>query len=95
MQEQFGGVGSPCIDYELAPFVKYSFAKHLIKGYVHLNKMNKEDAKKLVGDKISIKDGKELAKNDKDVLSYALEMLEDEGNQHAEALFHNLNTLNF
>lgn len=93
MQTQFGGVGSSCLDYELAPFVKLSFAKHLIKGFKHIEGFSEEDAKEIVEDSISIKDGNKYYKSYNKVLEYALEMLEEEGSQHCEALFHNLNTL--
>lgn len=97
-QVQFGGVGSCCIDYELAPYVKYSLYKHMMKGFVHISRFTKEYTEKLVepfveGKSISVKNAEELLNNYPKVKEYAFEMLEDEGSQHAEALFHNLNTL--
>ncbi|MGL5713500.1 MAG: anaerobic ribonucleoside-triphosphate reductase [Paraclostridium sp.] len=92
-QNQFGGVGSCCLDYELAPFVKYSFAKHLIKGFSHIEEVSKDKAKEMVGSEISIREGIILTESFPKVYDYAIEMLEEEGQQHAEALYHNLNTL--
>lgn len=92
-QSQFGGVGSCCIDFELAPFVKYSLAKHLQKGLMHLEGMTKEQSKEIVGDSVGISEGTMLTESYPNVWNYAIDMLEEEGQQHAEALYHNLNTL--
>ncbi|MGL5649556.1 MAG: anaerobic ribonucleoside-triphosphate reductase [Clostridium sp.] len=92
-QTQFGGVGSCCIDFELAPFVKYSLAKHLQKGFIHFEWATKEQAKEIVGDKIGIEEGLKLTEKYPRIWKYAMDMLEEEGQQHAEALYHNLNTL--
>lgn len=89
-QVQFGGVGSIHLDYDLAPFVKMSFAKHFLDGIKWLcdNGVNydKEELYKLSIDA-------KLYKEQPRVYRYAIEMLEKEGKQAAQGLYHNLNTL--
>lgn len=86
-QVQFGGVGSIHIDYDLAPFVKMSFAKHFIDGMKYLE----EDELLTLKKDLSIEDS-EYKKYPK-AYQYAMDMLEREGQQAAQGLFHNLNTL--
>lgn len=89
-QIQYGGVGTIHLDYDLAPLVRMSFAKHYKDGLKwivyadekYINSVPKE---------LSIED--EEAKSHKEVYEYALAMLEKEGAQAAQALYHNLNTL--
>lgn len=89
-QVQFGGVGSIHLDYDLAPFVKMSFAKHFLDGIKWLCddgvKYDKEELYKLSIDA-------KLYKEQPKVYRYAIEMLEKEGKQAAQGLYHNLNTL--
>lgn len=95
---QFGGVGSIHIDRDLAPFVRISFLKHYKDGLKYIsNGKSYDDFKKLYGENIhtaSIVAPANIFKdyNDK-AYQYALDMLEKEGSQSAEALFHNLGTL--
>lgn len=95
-QVQFGGVGSIHIDYDLAPFVKLSFYKHYCVGLEYLSNYTKKEIKKL--HKLwkkkmpSIVDGDYFDLNSK-VYTYAIDMLEKEGKQATQALYHNLNTL--
>lgn len=86
-QVQFGGVGSIHIDYDLAPFVKMSFAKHFIDGMKYLE----EDELVTLKNGLSIEDV-EYKKYPK-AYEYAMDMLEREGQQAAQGLYHNLNTL--
>ena len=85
-QVQFGGVASAHIDFDLAPFVLKSFIKHYndglrwIKMYPELDFIPE-----------SINDPRVTSNTS--VYSYAMEMLEREGRQSTEALYHNLNTL--
>lgn len=90
-QVQFGGVGSVHIDYDLAPFVKKSFAKHYKVGLAYIEGMHAD---------IIAKIPKSLNIDDADVKNfharaykYAMDMLEREGEQAAQGLYHNLNTL--
>ena len=89
-QVQFGGVGSIHLDYDLAPFVKMSFAKHFLDGIKWLCddgvNYDKEELYKLSIDA-------KLYKEQPRVYRYAIEMLEKEGKQAAQGLYHNLNTL--
>ena len=89
-QVQFGGVGSIHLDYDLAPFVKMSFSKHFKDGLKWLSDEPEEYINSIP---------KELDVDDKEAKTYpkaykyAIEMLESEGRQAAQGLFHNLNTL--
>ena len=89
-QVQFGGVGSIHLDYDLAPFVKMSFSKHFKDGLKYIEKADAEYINN-VPKNISIDDGE--AKSWKAAYQYAIDMLEKEGKQAAQGLYHNLNTL--
>lgn len=101
-QVQFGGVASMHIDYDLAPYVNFSFRKHL-KKYLKRKGMINEFEKLFCIDDItpSEKWYEEITKSlhldnlrkFKLVWQDAMEDLEEEGAQAAEALYHNLNTL--
>lgn len=95
-QVQFGGVGSIHTDIDLAPFVKLSFYKHYLDGMKYLEGMddewietNKADYKR---DMPSIVDPEYFNLESK-AYTYAMDMLEREGQQSTQALYHNLNTL--
>ena len=89
-QVQFGGVGSIHLDYDLAPFVQMSFAKHFKDGLKWVSDASEEYINSLPK-KLSV-DDKEAQTFPK-AYKYAIEMLESEGKQAAQGLFHNLNTL--
>lgn len=90
-QVQFGGVGSVHIDTDLAPYVKKSFHKYYNDGIKYLYQ-REDDIRKYVGDNSHIDD--EIYKTKyPNAYSYAMDMLEREGSQAAEGLYHNLNTL--
>lgn len=89
-QVQFGGVGSIHIDYDLAPFVKMSFAKHFKDGLKWLTDVSEEYINS-IPKKLDI-DNKDAQKYTK-AYEYAIEMLESEGKQATQGLYHNLNTL--
>lgn len=95
-QVQFGGVGSIHSDIDLAPFVKLSFYKHYIDGEKYLNH---KDLSYIEALKSSLENNKPSINNSKYfdigsiVYTYAMEMLEREGQQSTQALYHNLNTL--
>lgn len=88
-QCQFGGVASAHIDYDLAPYVTKSFVKHFRDG-VHYVERNVDTI--IPYDSIRIGNEK-LREEHPDAFAYAVDMLEKEGRQGAQALFHNLNTL--
>ena len=89
-QVQFGGVGTIHLDYDLAPFVRMSFSKHFKEGLKWVEHESKEYINH-VPDSIGIED--EEAKYHTEAYKYAMEMLEKEGSQSAQGLYHNLNTL--
>lgn len=85
---QFGGVGIINLDTVLSPFVKKSFVKHFKAGLKYLS----NDTVYATSQKIEL-DNEELKEKYPKVYNYALDMLEREGRQATEALYHNLNTL--
>ncbi len=89
-QIQFGGVGSIHLDYDLAPFVKMSFSKHFKDGLKYIEKAD-TDYINNIPKSIGIDDNE--AKSWKAAYQYAMDMLEKEGKQAAQGLYHNLNTL--
>ena len=94
-QVQFGGVGSIHLDYDLAPFVKLSFYKHYADGLKYLENYPEEGIDDWMSEckefKWTIND-KQFKQYPK-VYTYAMDMLESEGSQSAQGLYHNLNTL--
>ena len=92
-QNQYGGVGSVHIDYDLAPFVEKSFKKYMQDGAKYIGGWNAEqisDAEPYM----NLSDEEFwVSEMDQRIFNYALEMLEREGKQAAQALYHNLNTL--
>ena len=93
-QVQFGGVGTVHLDYDLAPYVKKSF-KNYIKNYLtDVEEYSKENAEAIMAQHSPIEiDNEELATKMPKAYNYAIKQLEREGKQSAEALYHNLNTL--
>ena len=93
-QVQFGGVGTVHLDYDLAPFVKKSFRKH-----IHHYLTDVEDQSDINADTILAQhgpieiDNPDLMNELPEAYSFAMKQLEREGKQAAEAMFHNLNTL--
>lgn len=90
-QVQFGGVGTIHLDRDLAPFVKMSFAKHFKKGLKWIEKQTDEYIKTFPKSIGILCD--RLGKEHPRAYKYAIEMLEEEGGQAAQGLYHNLNTL--
>lgn len=94
-QVQFGGVGSIHTDIDLAPFVKLSFYKHYADGCKYIGHLDNDNVSKVVtyakSNSLSIED--DYFKQDKDIYTYAIDMLNKEGRQSAQGLYHNLNTL--
>ena len=93
-QVQFGGVGDLHLDYDLAPFVAKSFYKHLHHYLTDVKNLDTETANMtLAVYEPVIIDNTILAMEMPEAYNYAMKQLEREGTQSAEALFHNLNTL--
>lgn len=88
-QVQFGGVGSIHLDYDLAPFVKMSYSKHLKDGLIWIDGFENDY---IIEKSLNIEDNKFIETFPK-AHKYAMSMLEKEGLQSAQALYHNLNTL--
>lgn len=89
-QVQFGGVASAHIDFDLAPFVGMSFKKHFKDG---LQYVYEEPISCYIPEEEWKIGNKELEEKYSKAYKYATEMLEKEGMQAAQGLYHNLNTL--
>lgn len=88
-QVQFGGVGTIHLDHDLAPFVKMSFYKHYKDGLKYIEGIGTDEFESMEG--CSIED--DAFQKHQKVYEYAIDMLEKEGRQAAQGLYHNLNTL--
>ena len=94
-QVQYGGVASCHLDYDLEPFVQRSFAKHLKEGLRWVEKehtLSNADIDALPK-LIPIEPSREYEEKYPRAWEYAIAMLEKEGKQSAQSLYHNLNTL--
>lgn len=96
-QVQYGGVASCHLDYDLAPFVKKSFLKHYADGLRYLKGLDDDPISSFIEhakrENAGLDDGHFRDENCEDVYRYAMDMLEREGRQAAQSLYHNLNTL--
>ena len=95
-QVQFGGVGNLHLDYDLAPFVKKSFYKHMHQYLTDVEGIDENEATQILEDfgPIEIDNQSLMSRYGlPEAYQYAIRQLEREGKQSAEALFHNLNTL--
>lgn len=99
-QVQYGGVASAHIDRDLAPYVRKSFLKHYKKGLKWFDKYSKknwDDFSRKYKDYLntaSIDAVWNIFKdNNSTAYEFAIQNLEEEGLQSAQALYHNLNTL--
>lgn len=94
-QVQFGGVGSIHLDYDLAPFVRMSFAKHFIDGLKYVEGIDNVSCVASDLYHIPIDDADTWTDNgcNTKAYRYAMDMTEKEGRQAAQGLYHNLNTL--
>lgn len=91
-QVQYGGVASCHLDYDLAPYVKKSFFKHFKDGINYVEPgLQWDDNWSDYSPEMSIDD--ELYKDYPLAYKYAMDMMEREGQQSAQSLYHNLNTL--
>lgn len=96
-QCQYGGVGAVHIDTDLAPFVRMSYKRHLLDGMKYLYDTSDENIATISSwfdEDASMKnDAKEFFVHFDKAVKYAKDMLEREGKQAAQALWHNLGTL--
>lgn len=93
-QVQFGGVGTVHLDYDLAPFVKKSFRKHMHHYLTDVQGQSDENADAILAQHGPIEmSNTDLMNTMPSAYTFAIKQLEREGSQSAEAMFHNLNTL--
>lgn len=95
-QVQFGGVGTVHLDYDLAPFVGKSFRKHMRNYLTDVEDYSIENAEAILAQHAPITiDNHKLEEKDglPEAYKFAVKQLEREGTQAAEAMYHNLNTL--
>ena len=84
--QQFGGVSATHLDWTMVPYVRKSFRKHYIDGMKYIIGVDFD-----CDNTLSIED--ELYKQNLPVYKYAMDLTEREAKQAAEAMYHNLNTL--
>ena len=92
-QVQFGGVGTVHADYDLAPFVKKSFRKHMENYFTDVEGLTKEDARLVIKAKYEPCEIDNEAIKNTAAYKFAMRQLDREGTQASEAMYHNLNTL--
>lgn len=92
-QVQFGGVGTVHLDYDLAPFVKKSFKKHIKNYFTDVAGMTEEEALKAIAKSLEPCEIDNWKIKKHPAYTFAVKQLEREGLQAAEAMYHNLNTL--
>ena len=90
--QQFGGVSASHLDWTMVPYVRKSFYKHFMDGFIWVE--NHNTYMNLTPEEIvatSIED--EMYKKAPKAYAYAMVMLEKEVEQAVEGMYHNLNTL--
>lgn len=93
-QVQFGGVGTVHLDLDLKPFAKKSFRKHIHHYHTDVLGYSNENADIILAQNGPIEiDNMKLKAAMPEAYNFAMKQLEREGTQAAEAMFHNLNTL--
>ena len=100
--QQFGGVSASHLDWTMVPYVRKSFTKHLGDGLAYVEKLSEYKTKRFHKwlehdenhpDGTIHFDDEEFMNLHPDAWEYAMDMTTREANQAAEALQHNLNTL--
>ncbi|WP_197260886.1 anaerobic ribonucleoside triphosphate reductase [Brevibacillus laterosporus] len=89
---QFGGVSANKIDWDLAPYVRKSFVKHMKKGLHYFNEGSDLTLSALSDDHLYM-DNEKLKQDFPKSYTYAFEETVSETHQAAESLIHNLNTM--
>ena len=92
-QVQYGGVGANCFDFSLEKYVKKSFKKYFIDGLIWLEGKSRKEAEILLGNWLMSIEDEHYKEMSKKAYEYAMAMLDREGKQSCEGLYHNLNTL--
>ena len=91
--QQFGGVSATHLDWTLVPYVRISFKKHLKDGFKYIAPGDDEIQKVLDSDEEIGFEYRGLKENYPRIYQYAYDMTERDTYQAAEAMYHNLNTL--
>ena len=92
-QCQYGGVASAHIDTDLAPYVAMSFKRHLLDGMKYVGSFTDKEIADFDTARLRLCEEDYWLRDWPQVWAYAMDMLEREGKQSAQALYHNLNTL--
>lgn len=90
---QFGGIAVASLDYDLAPYVKMSFKKYFKSGLKYIGRRKKQDIDRIMDTYTIEMSNKELEEKFPLEYEYAHDLTVEETEQSAEALIHNLNTL--
>ncbi len=96
--QQFGGVSATHLDWTMVPYVRKSFAKHYLDGWMYIRDKANLDLDYEINNMIknpteySIEDP-EWEAYDWKAYEYALDMTQREVHQAVEGMYHNLNTL--
>lgn len=95
---QYGGIASAHIDYDLAPYIRKSFIRHIKKAFKYIkddNNPNDETINEVLIETYGeVKIGNKLLQNRFPAqFNYAYDMLLEEAKQGSESLYHNLNML--
>ena len=88
--QQFGGVSASHIDWTMVPYVRKSFAKHFLDGMKYICGSDAGYSKKEL---VELPIDSEIYREQLKAYIYAMEMTERECMQAAEAMYHNLNSL--
>ena len=92
-QIQYGGVAAQHLDFSLAHYVKLSFRKHFREGLYYLKNMTEEQINLILPNEVMSIEDERYKELGEDAYKYAYGMLNKEGKQSTQGLYHNLNTL--
>lgn len=93
---QFGGIAVGTIDIDLAPYVEKSFHRYLKEGFQYIEGYSEEESNTIINRnnyKYREKKSDYFSDSEKKVLFFAWDKTVKETRQGAEALIHNLNSL--
>ena len=90
--QQFGGVSATHLDWTMVPYVRYSFYKHFKDGLAYIEE-TENDLTFTKDESRDVSIQAECYTRHPKAYSYAMDMTQKEIHQAAEAMYHNLNTL--
>ena len=90
--QQFGGVSATHLDWTMVPYVRYSFYKHFLDG-LHYIEGVENDLTFTKDESRDVSIDSDCYKKHEKAYKYAMDMTQKEIHQAAEAMYHNLNTL--